>query len=408
MSSIDKFRALQLARSRAASKKKGDAETGGTASASLSSVRGEGTGGSSHLEVASAHKISKRANEEGSEDKAKKKAKMVEVPSEEGVEGLFEGKKDEIPEEILRTRGIPTEIGGFVSLGSGLAPQGLTPSAARAVGYSLTQFQAGRGWLGSPSKGVAPLEALNIFTLSPDKELMATEVDEKLIEATREALGQVKQVAFISAFYSLIRFVMVIFVVIFQLGTRVMRLVERTKWNIRQAKIDRLECDKERTEKGKALKGLAEIKKKVERLQEELRKGKEALRQRDRDLSKTKEDIEVEQGITESMRLEMDRVKDLVAVRDEELKKKTEEIERVTKALETVAKEAVITYQDCVDKYKKSQDFKDEVVAAAGSFHAEGFQDCLNFVGAGNVVNFELHSVERFQEAFLGEPPANP
>lgn len=144
------------------------------------------------MEAASTHRVPKRTSEAFGEDKAKKKAKMVEVSSERETEDLFEEKGDEIPEEIVRTRGIPTEIGGFVSSGSGLAPQGLSPPAVGAVGYALTQFQAGRGWLGSPSKGAAPLEALNIFTLSPDKVLMAAEDDEKLIEATRKALGQVK------------------------------------------------------------------------------------------------------------------------------------------------------------------------------------------------------------------------
>ena len=131
-----------------------------------------------------------------------------------------------------------------------------------------------------------------------------------------------------------------------------MRLVERTKWNIRQAKIDRLDCDKERAEKEKASKGLVEIRKEVERLQEKHRKWKEVIRQRDLDLSKAKEDMEVEQGIAESMRLELERIKGLMVTKDEELAKKAEELERVNKALETVEKDAVITYQDSVDKYK--------------------------------------------------------
>ena len=192
MSGVDKFRALQLARSRAVSKKKSDVEAGGSASPSLSSARGGGAEGSAHLEVASARRVPKRAKEDAGEDKEKKKAKMVEESAGKGVGDPLEEKKETIPEEIVRTRGIPTEIGGFVSSGSGLAPQGLIPSAAGAVGYSLTQFQAGRGWLGSPSKGAAPLDALNIFTLSPDKEVMAAEDDDRLMEATREALGQVK------------------------------------------------------------------------------------------------------------------------------------------------------------------------------------------------------------------------
>ena len=56
------------------------------------------------------------------------------------------------------------------------------------------------GWLESPSKSAAPLEALNIFTLSLHKELMAVEDDEKLMEATREALGQVNTNCFFQCF----------------------------------------------------------------------------------------------------------------------------------------------------------------------------------------------------------------
>ncbi|WOG95362.1 hypothetical protein DCAR_0414677 [Daucus carota subsp. sativus] len=150
MASIDKARALYLARTRATKKKEGDEETGGTPSVSLSSVMGGETGGSSHLERGR----NPRGNSEDERD--------------------------------------PYGDRGYISSGSGLAPRGPTPSAAGAVGYSLTQFQAGMGWLESPSKSAAPLEALNIFTLSLHKELMAVEDDEKLMEATREALGQAK------------------------------------------------------------------------------------------------------------------------------------------------------------------------------------------------------------------------
>lgn len=52
---------------------------------------------------------------------------------------------------------------------------------------------------------------------------------------------------------------MFVFFVIFHLGTRVMRLVERTKWNICQAKAERLDCDKERADTEKAVKGLGEV-----------------------------------------------------------------------------------------------------------------------------------------------------
>lgn len=111
MASIDKARALYLARTRATKKKEGDEETGGTPSVSLSSVMGGETGGSSHLEVASVHRVLKRTIEKEGEDKAKKKSKVVELPLVREIEELFEHREDEIPEVIVRMRGIPTEIG---------------------------------------------------------------------------------------------------------------------------------------------------------------------------------------------------------------------------------------------------------------------------------------------------------
>ena len=180
-----------------------------------------------------------------------------------------------------------------------------------------------------------------------------------------------------------------------------MGLVERTKRNMLLAKTERQGRDKEKTDRRKVEMALGEARKEAERLQEELRKGNEKLEQYGSDLSKAKEDLEVEQGISESMRTEVERINAMLAKKDEELQKEKAELRKINEILEKTEKEANITYRDCVEKYKKSEEFKDEIAAGAGSFHAVGFQDCLDFIGAGNVVDLEKHSVEKFQDLHL-------
>nr|XP_017238832.1 PREDICTED: uncharacterized protein LOC108211678 isoform X2 [Daucus carota subsp. sativus] len=367
MSTIDKARALYLARTRAIKKKEGE-DASGTVAASAGSIKGGEAMAAPNAEVISARRASKRGSENAKEDRTPKKAKTVEKLPVQVLELSDEEKDAALLEELTRARGIPTEIGGFVSSGSGLVPHGPPASAAGVVGYSLAQFQAGRGWLGSPADGIAPLEALNIFSLSPDKERMAAEGDEELLGAAQEALGQ--------------------------LGTRVMGLVERTRQKMLLIKTERQDRNKERSSRREAEKTLGEVRKELETLQEESKR-------READLSKAREDLEVEQGISESIRLEVERMSGLVVKKDEELQRAKEELRNITETLERTEKEVNITYQDCVEKYKKSQDFKDEVAAGAGSFHAIGFQDCLDFIGVGNMVDPEKHSVEKFQDLHL-------
>lgn len=190
MSGVDKARALYLARTRAL-KKKEEGEASSTLAASGSSVQGGSAAVPGTAETVSARRVLKRPLVLEDEDPAAKKMKTLDKAPIYVIKDVSDDEEEVIPEEILRTRGIPTEIGGVVSSGSGLAPPVSPPSATGTVGYSLTHFQAGRGWLGDPSRGPAPLEALNIFSLSPDKELMAAEDDGKLISATQEVFGQV-------------------------------------------------------------------------------------------------------------------------------------------------------------------------------------------------------------------------
>lgn len=45
----------------------------------------------------------------------------------------------------------------------------------------------------------------------------------------------------------------------------------------------------------------------------------------------------------------------------------------------------------------ETQDFVDRVEEKSGEYHEIGYYDCLNFVGVGNVVNLEAHSINKFR-----------
>lgn len=76
-------------------------------------------------------------------------------------------------------------------------------------------------------------------------------------------------------------------------------------------------------------------------------------------------------------------------------------MEKITITLERVEKEANITYNDCVAKFVETQDFVDKVEEKVGEYHEIGYRDCLNFIGAENVVNLEDHSIDKFSHVKL-------
>lgn len=59
--------------------------------------------------------------------------------------------------------------------------------------------------------------------------------------------------------------------------------------------------------------------------------------------------------------------------------------------------DANITYNDCIAKFLKTQSFVDKVEEKASAYHEIGYNDCLTFIGAGNVVDLETHSLENFR-----------
>lgn len=129
---------------------------------------------------------------------------------------------------------------------------------------------------------------------------------------------------------------------------------------------------------------------------QELKREKGAHTETLKELSKAHEDLNTERGVSDSLRVEVENLKK--ALSDKEV-----ELVEVTEILERVEQSANITYEDCVGKYKKFIAFIEEIETKARAFHEEGFNDCLAFVGVGNVVNPEVHSIDSFREAELAK-----
>lgn len=76
-------------------------------------------------------------------------------------------------------------------------------------------------------------------------------------------------------------------------------------------------------------------------------------------------------------------------------------IDKSINALAEATKTASLTYTNCVEKFKASDEFIMVVEEKAGEYHGIGYSDCLRFVGAGNVVDLKAHSFETFLEKEL-------
>lgn len=159
-------------------------------------------------------------------------------------------------------------------------------------------------------------------------------------------------------------------------------------------KLERERMKTEKKAKDEALKLLSDLKKKDEELRSLLKSEREEVTRLKKANEENLEKLQAEQAVSESLRTETERL-------HKALEAKTNEVDKVTEALEKVEKEELITYKDNVDKYLKSSEFETYLYEKAGSMHEEGFNDFLQFVGAGNVVNLEIHSVDRFRVAEL-------
>lgn len=66
----------------------------------------------------------------------------------------------------------------------------------------------------------------------------------------------------------------------------------------------------------------------------------------------------------------------------------------MTDVLEKVEQDALITYNNNVGKFLQSEQFDKLLYERAGQMHEDGFNDCLKFIGAGNVVDPVLHTID--------------
>lgn len=81
-----------------------------------------------------------------------------------------------------------------------------------------------------------------------------------------------------------------------------------------------------------------------------------------------------------------------------DLNSKTQELQRITETLEKVEHDALITYNDNVNKFLQSEQFKRLLCERVGNMHEDDFSDFLKFVGARNVVNPALHTIDNYRD----------
>ena len=98
--------------------------------------------------------------------------------------------------------------------------------------------------------------------------------------------------------------------------------------------------------------------------------------------------------VVSSLRLDMERLQ-------KELDGEKEKAKGAQEALERAEKDVAAAYKDVVEKYQKSEEFEELVNVKAGYLHEEGFNDCIAFVGAGNMVDPAIHNVQAFRIAAL-------
>lgn len=69
----------------------------------------------------------------------------------------------------------------------------------------------------------------------------------------------------------------------------------------------------------------------------------------------------------------------------------------MTSVLEKVEQDDVITYNDNVGKFLQSEQFEELLYERAGKMHEDGFNNCLKYVGAGNLVDPVLHTIDNYR-----------
>lgn len=175
-----------------------------------------------------------------------------------------------------------------------------------------------------------------------------------------------------------------------------MNLSERSVRNQKRLVLEHQRPVKEHDEKKKAQVLAKESQTEIGAVEERLKESEEEKRKVQESLSQITENLNTEQGIFASLKEKL-----------EEMKKNLSDMEvesvKINETLERVEKEALITYDDCVKKYKGSQCYIDELETKAGAYHEEGYNDCLGFIGTGNVVDLRAHSIDEFWDAEIAK-----
>lgn len=173
-----------------------------------------------------------------------------------------------------------------------------------------------------------------------------------------------------------------------------MNLTERVKKNRGEVAEESSRAELKEVERADAVRKMEEIEKTLAGKQEELNMEKEKAAGLEEKLCSSEKILaeEIKKGVL--LRSDFDKLQ-------EELVKEREKAKAAVEALEKLEKEAIITYQDAVDKYQKSDEFEEFVNLRAGYLHEEGFNDCLAFVGAGNAVDLAVHNVQSYRKAAL-------
>ncbi|XP_017251268.1 uncharacterized protein LOC108221922 isoform X2 [Daucus carota subsp. sativus] len=237
----------------------------------------------------------------------------------------------------------------------------LSSPAVQGEKRTLLRFHTGPGWLSKVPGPTAPVGALGIFELGLDQGILDSKGDDEVVAGVKDALGV--------------------------LGTYVMNLVERTEKNYDKVAVEVSRAESKERERVRAVKRADELQKAL------VAKDKELKSEKDKACSVEKV-VEEERGTISLLRKEVEKLQ-------EELRKEKGRADKAEEALEKVEKDAAISYKDAVEQFKKSEEFEELVEVKAGIFHEEGFNDCLAFVGAGNVVDLTVHNVGSFRAAEL-------
>lgn len=175
-----------------------------------------------------------------------------------------------------------------------------------------------------------------------------------------------------------------------------MNLVERAERSRGEIAAEASKVEAKEGERAEAVRQVSELQGLLASKTEEVNSEKKKAADLEEKLSVASKALADEAKLVSSLREEVSKLQ-------EGLKEEKGKAAEALETLEKVEKEAVITYKDAVEKYKKSEEFEELVNVKAGYLHEEGFNDCLAFVGVGNVIDPGVHTVQNFRARLLSE-----